>query len=60
VTRRILILGEGATELRASGERWAGCARVETNAAWTCGPTPTQHHDNGFDYRIEHWSRFAR
>lgn len=32
----------------------------ETNPAWSCRPTPTQHHDNGFDYRIEHWSRFAR
>jgi dihydrofolate reductase len=32
----------------------------ETNVAWVCGPTSTQHHDNGFDYRIEHWSRFAR
>jgi dihydrofolate reductase len=32
----------------------------ETNPAWVCGPTSTQHHDNGFDYRIEHWSRFAR
>jgi len=32
----------------------------ETNAVWACGPMPTQHHDNGFDYRIEHWSRFAR
>jgi len=21
--------------------------------------SPTQHHDNGFDYRIEHWSRFG-
>lgn len=28
MTRRILILGEGATELRAPGERWTGCARV--------------------------------
>jgi dihydrofolate reductase len=28
VNRRILILGEGATELRAPGERWTGCARV--------------------------------
>lgn len=32
----------------------------ETTAAWRCNPTPTLHHDNGFDYRIEHWSRFAR
>lgn len=32
----------------------------ETNPTWVCGPTSTQHHDNGFDYRIEHWSRFAR
>jgi dihydrofolate reductase len=32
----------------------------EADAAWTCGPEATQHHDNGFDYRIEHWSRFAR
>lgn len=31
----------------------------ETNAAWSCRPAATQHHDNGFDYRIEHWSRFA-
>jgi len=30
------------------------------DAAWTCDPEPTQHHDNGFDYRIEHWTRFAR
>jgi hypothetical protein len=28
VTRRILILGEGATELRAPGEQWTGCGRV--------------------------------
>lgn len=28
MTRRILIIGEGATELRAPGERWSGCARV--------------------------------
>jgi hypothetical protein len=28
VNRRILILGEGATELRAPGERWTGCGRV--------------------------------
>ncbi|HEX7840447.1 MAG TPA: hypothetical protein VF469_23370 [Kofleriaceae bacterium] len=32
----------------------------EASAAWSCRPMPTQHHDNGFDYRIEHWSRFAR
>lgn len=32
----------------------------EANPAWACGPTTTQHHDNGFDYRIEHWSRFTR
>jgi len=31
----------------------------EADAAWTCRSAPTQHHDNGFDYRIEHWSRFA-
>jgi hypothetical protein len=28
VNRRILILGEGATELRAPGEQWTGCGRV--------------------------------
>ena len=31
----------------------------EADAAWTCDPSPTQHHDNGFDYRMERWSRFA-
>jgi hypothetical protein len=30
----------------------------EASAGWTCAPGATQHHDNGFDYRIEHWSRF--
>jgi dihydrofolate reductase len=32
----------------------------EADASWACGPTATQHHDNGFDYRMERWSRFAR
>jgi dihydrofolate reductase len=32
----------------------------EADVAWTCAPTAMQHHDNGFDYRIERWSRFAR
>lgn len=32
----------------------------ERDKAWTCALSPTQHHDNGFDYRIERWSRFAR
>jgi dihydrofolate reductase len=32
---------------------------LETDAGWTCAPEPSRHHDNGFDYRIEHWSRFA-
>lgn len=31
----------------------------EGDKAWTCAPSPTQHHDNGFDYRIERWSRFT-
>ena len=32
----------------------------EVSPAWRCDPGPTQHHDNGFDYRIERWSRFER
>lgn len=28
MNRRILILGEGATELRAPGDRWTGCGRI--------------------------------
>jgi dihydrofolate reductase len=32
----------------------------EGDKVWTCAPSVTQHHDNGFDYRIERWSRFAR
>jgi dihydrofolate reductase len=31
----------------------------EGDKSWTCAPSPTQHHDNGFDYRIERWSRFT-
>jgi dihydrofolate reductase len=31
----------------------------EATAAWTRAPAPTHHQDNGFDYRIEHWSRFG-
>lgn len=32
----------------------------ETGAAWTRAAAVTQHHDNGFDYRIERWLRFGR
>lgn len=32
----------------------------ETNTAWTRDPEPTRHHDNGFDYGIERWSRFEK
>lgn len=32
----------------------------ESDSAWTCAPSSSQHHDNGFDYRIERWSRFTR
>jgi dihydrofolate reductase len=31
----------------------------ETDTAWCLEPTPTQHHDNGFDYRMERWARFG-
>jgi dihydrofolate reductase len=31
----------------------------EADKAWTCAPSPSEHHDNGFDYRIERWSRFT-
>lgn len=31
----------------------------ETSPRWSCDAGTTQHHDNGFDYRIERWSPFA-
>jgi dihydrofolate reductase len=31
----------------------------EADTAWRLEPTSTQHHDNGFDYRMERWVRFA-
>jgi dihydrofolate reductase len=32
----------------------------EATGAWNMAEGPTHHHDNGFDYRIERWRRFAR
>jgi len=32
----------------------------EATGAWASAAETTHHHDNGYDYRIEHWRRFAR
>lgn len=32
----------------------------EATGAWAMAGASTNHHDNGYDYRIEHWRRFAR
>lgn len=32
----------------------------EGASGWALAAAPTSHHDNGFDYRIERWQRFAR
>ena len=36
------------------------CPDFETSGGWAPAAAPTNHHDHGFDYRIERWRRFAR
>jgi len=54
VNRRIWIVGEGATELRAPGEQWTGCGRVLLRRLFG-GPT-----DDLLSFHEQVLSRFRR